>query len=229
MILLDIGNTHTRIAESRNGAVEILRTVPTAELDAEMIPPDEKTAAASVVPWAAKRLQGRRIDYIGADNCRELIDFSPVDARTLGADRVANAVAAAEYYPLPALVADCGSAITFELIDDRRRFLGGAILPGRALMRAALNAGTAQLPEVPLGDTPPERPGINTVEAIRFGVDGGAIGMVREVCRRLTSALEPRSIILAGGDAAFFAPHFPEWRLAAPEFTLQGIRLAAGG
>ena len=228
MILLDIGNTHTRIAESRGEAVEILRTVPTAELAAGMIPPGE-VAAASVAPWAAERLRSRRIAYIGAGNCRNLIDFSLVAAETLGADRVANAVAAAEYYPLPVLVVDCGSAITFELVDARRRFLGGAILPGRLLMRKALNTGTAQLPEIPLADAPPERPGRNTAEAIRLGVDGGAIGMVREVCRRLTAAVEVRSVVLAGGDAGFFAPHFPEWRLAPVEFTLQGIRLAAGG
>lgn len=227
MILLDIGNTHTRIAESRGEAVRILRTVPTAELAAEMIPPGE-LAAASVAPWAAERLKGLCINYIGAANCRELIDFSLVDSATLGADRVANAVAAAEFYPLPALVVDCGSAITFELVDARRRFLGGAILPGRALMRKALNTGTAQLPEVPLDGGIPEHPGRNTVEAIRLGVDGGAVGMVREVCRRLSSGLEVRSIVLAGGDAAFFAQYFPEWSVAPEEFTLHGVRLAAG-
>ena len=228
MILLDIGNTHTRIAESRGAAVTILRTVPTAELAADMIPAVE-IAAASVAPWAAERLKTLRIDYVNAANCRYPIDFSLVDAVTLGADRVANAVAAAEYYPLPALVVDCGSAITFELVDARRRFLGGAILPGRALMRKALNTGTAQLPEVPLAGAVPEHPGRNTAEAIRLGVDGGALGMVREVCRRLSSGLELGSVVLTGGDAGFFAPHFPDWSVAAPEFTLQGIRLASGG
>ena len=96
-------------------------------------------------------------------------------------------------------------------------------------MRRALNAGTAQLPEVPLADAPPEHPGKNTADAIRLGVDGGALGMVREVGRRLSAGLELGSVILTGGDAAFFAPHFPNWRVAAPEFTLQGIRLAAEG
>ena len=80
----------------------------------------------------------------------------------------------------------------------------------------------------PLAEAPPELPGRNTAEAIRLGVDGGVIGMVREVGRRLMSGIELQSIVLAGGDAAFFAPHFPGWCLAAPEFTLQGIRLAAG-
>ena len=226
MILLDIGNTHTRIAESRGDAVKILRTVPTAELRAELIPAGE-VAAASVAPWAAERLQRCKIDFIGADNCGGRIDFSLVASETLGADRVANAVAAAEYYPLPALVVDCGSAITFELVDARRRFLGGAILPGRLLMRRALNTGTAQLPEVPLADTPPERPGRDTAEAIRLGVDGGVIGMVREVSRRLSAEIELASVVLTGGDAAFFAPHFPDWSVAPEEFTLRGVQLAA--
>ena len=226
MILLDIGNTHTRIAESRGDAVGILRIVPTAKLRAELIPAGE-VAAASVAPWAAERLQSRKIDFIGAANCRNRIDFSLVASETLGADRVANAVAAAEFYPLPVLVVDCGSAITFELVDAHRRFLGGAILPGRMLMRKALNTETAQLPEVPLADAPPEHPGRNTVEAIRLGVDGGAVGMVREVAGRLSSGIELASVVLTGGDARFFAPHFPDWSVAAPEFTLQGIRLAS--
>ena len=226
MLLLDIGNTHTRLARSEGEKIRLLDVFPTEKLTAELLPGDDAVAAASVCPAAAEKLKTRNVNFIGAGNCRNLVDFSAYSG-TIGADRVANAVAVAEYYPLPALVVDCGSAITFELVDERRRFLGGAILPGRALMRKALNAGTAQLPAVPLDDGIPEHPGRNTQEAIRLGVDGGAIGMVREVSRRLMAGLELQSVVLAGGDAAFFAPHFPDWSVAAPEFTLQGIRLAS--
>ena len=67
-----------------------------------------------------------------------------------------------------------------------------------------------------------------TVEmAIRLGVDAGTVGMVRELVRVMGEAVKLRTVILAGGDAKFFAAAFPEWRLASEEFTLQGVRLAA--
>ena len=228
MILLDIGNTHTRIACSNGAEIRLLRRLPTAELSPELIPEGE-AAAASVCPWAAERLRGRGINFIGARTCCSRVDFSQVDASTLGADRVANAVAAAEFHPLPALVIDCGSAISCELVDAERRFLGGAIAPGRRLMRMALCSGTAQLPEVALSRSRPERPGCNTAEAIQLGVDAGAVGLIRELYGVLSRGIGLASVILAGGDRDFFAAYFPEWTVAPPEFTLQGVRLAAGG
>ena len=227
MILLDIGNTHTRIARSDGAAIRILRTLATAELSAADLPAEEQFAAVSVVPQAAERLKNRNVEFVTATNCGGLIDFSAVDAATLGADRVANALAAAEFYELPALVVDCGSAITCELVDEGRKFLGGAIAPGRELQRRALHTGTAQLPEIALAGTPPTTPGRTTAEAIRLGVDAGAVGTVRELARLMGEAVELRSIILTGGDAGFFAAAFPDWKLAPEDFTLQGVRLAA--
>ena len=227
MILLDIGNTHTRIARSDGAAIRILRTIPTAELTVGDLPADGPVAAASVVPEAAERLKPRGVEFITAARCGGLIDFSGVDASTLGADRAANAIAAAEFYELPALVVDCGSAITTELVDEKRRFLGGAIAPGRMLQRRALHAGTAQLPEVALAASPPTGSGRTTAEAISLGVDAGTIGMVRELVRVMGEAVKLRTVILAGGDAKFFAAAFPEWRVAPEDFTLQGVRLAA--
>ena len=227
MILLDIGNTHTRIARNDGAAVRILRILPTAELCAADLPADEQIAAVSVVPDAAARLASRKVGFVTAENCGGLIDFSGVDATTLGADRVANAIAAAEFYELPALVVDCGSAITCELVDEGRKFLGGAIAPGRLLQRKALRSGTAQLPEIALAETLPATPGANTEEAIRLGVDTGTVGMVRELARIMGKAAKLRSVVLAGGDAGFFAAAFPEWSAAPADFTLQGVRLAA--
>ena len=227
MILLDIGNTHTRIARSCGAEIRILRTLATAELSADDLPEGERIAAVSVVPEAAAHLEPRGVEFVTAENCGDLIDFSCVDASTLGADRAANAIAAAEFYELPVLVVDCGSAITCELVDEHRRFLGGAIAPGRMLQRRALHAGTAQLPEVTLATAPPTTPGRTTAAAIGLGVDAGAVGMVRELARIMGNATELRTVVLTGGDAGFFAPEFPDWRVAPEEFTLQGVLLAA--
>lgn len=228
MFLLDIGNTHTRLAESSGAEIRIIGTVATADLTLDSLPLTGDIAAASVDPSASGRLSGRGINFITADNCGKLVDFSTYRG-VIGADRVANVIAAAEFYELPALVIDCGSAITCEMVDDCRRFRGGAIAPGRMLMRNALGNGTAQLPDVEISSKLPETPGLGTVDAIRWGVDGGALGIIRELSERFSRELDFRSVILTGGDAGFFAEFFPDWQIAPDDFTLQGIRLAAEG
>lgn len=224
--VLDIGNTFTRIAVWDGGEFSDLRRLPTAAL--ELSPADFPRVAACVYPAAKDRLSGVEIDFISALNHHSKVDFSPVDCTTLGADRVANAIAAAEFYELPAAVIDCGTAITLEVIDGQKRFVGGAIAPGRKLLRKALAQGTAQLPEIPLGMDIPENIGCNTVDAIRFGVDTGIIGVVGEWLSVLRKKYPSLTVILTGGDGKYFAPSFPEAVLADEFFTLHGIRLAGG-
>ena len=227
MLLLDIGNTHSRIARAEGEKITVLRIVRTGDLSPELLPVQEEESVwgASVVPAAAAKLPGVR--FVTAAEAGSVLDLSCVDSSTLGADRLANAAAALDM-ELPALILDCGSAVTIELVDRERRFLGGAIAPGRKLLRQALHDHTAQLPEIEMASRLPSGSGLGTVEAIRWGVDAGALGMVRELHARFGRLYELRSVILAGGDAEFFSSEFPDWLLAPPEFTLQGVRLAAG-
>ncbi|MBQ9754523.1 MAG: type III pantothenate kinase, partial [Lentisphaeria bacterium] len=153
MILLDIGNTHTRIARAEGEKITILRTLRSVELSNEDIPSDpEGVWGASVFPAVASKLES--VNFINAALAGKIVDFSCVDSSTIGADRLANAVAALDH-GTPALVLDCGSAITIELVDSDLRFRGGAIAPGRKMLRQALHANTAQLPEIPLSSRLP--------------------------------------------------------------------------
>ncbi len=225
--VLDIGNTFTRIALWNGGGFVDLRRLPTEKLNSLPVV-DYPRVAACVYPAAKEHLSGVSVDFISALNHHSKVDFSPVDRTTLGADRVANAVAAAEFYKLPAAVIDCGTAVTMEVIDEKYRFTGGAIAPGRKLLRKALACGTAQLPEIPLSENIPENIGRNTFEAIHFGVDSGIIGMVREWLSVLREKYPELTVILTGGDGRYFAQSFPEAVLADEFFTLHGIRLAGG-
>ena len=226
--ILDIGNTFTRIAEWNGGEFTGLRRLPTCELGKLPERPGGRLAAC-VCPEVRRKLEADgAIRFISAwDQCSR-VDFSPVDRNTLGADRVANAIAAAEFYPLPAVVIDCGTALTMEVVDARRRFVGGAIAPGRLLLRQALASGTAQLPKLPVSAALPEKIGCNTADAITFGVDVGAVGIIRQWLDKVSAAYPGVTVILTGGDAPFFAPQFPEAELADRFFTLHGIRIAGG-
>lgn len=225
--ILDIGNSFTRIAEWDGEKIRSVRKVPTADFygtDNQDCP----KVAASVCPDVQKRLQHSGIEFISALNQHSKVDFSPVDCSTLGADRVANAVAMAEFYDLPGVVIDCGTALTMEIVDEKKRFTGGAIAPGRKLQREVLFSGTAQLPNIPLQDDIPGDPGRNTVEAITFGIDAGAVGIIRQWLDSLQGKMKIKTLIFTGGDAAFFAKAFPHAIVAGDEFTLHGIRIASG-
>jgi len=229
MLLLDIGNTATRIALWDGNRIGAIRRLPTAELTPAQLPPGLPLAGACVVPDAWKRLEAevRPRFRLSADNCGGLLDFSRMDASSLGADRIANAIALAGGFSLPGAVVDCGTAITLELVDAGRRFLGGAILPGRKLLRRALFSGTAQLPDLPLTDAIPDAPGTNTRAAMELGIDRGSIGAVREMLSVAGKCMGDLTWVLTGGDAPFFSKAFPRAVVVPEDFTLRGVLLAA--
>ena len=225
ILLCNIGNTHTSCCVWNGSEMKKLFTVETGAFDVSMLPDGMPVAAACVVPAVRSRLENiREIFWVSSTNCSEKLDFSKVNASTLGADRVANAVALTESIPLPALVVDCGTAITIEIVDKDRCFRGGAIAPGRMLMRKALFSGTAQLPDIPLSDTVPESAGIDTVSSMRFGIDRGAVGMVRQLIAGCCAQYGIRRCIATGGDAEFFLNAVPELEKADEFFTFHGIR-----
>ena len=123
LTLLNIGNTHVGSARCDGAEFRLCGVAGTAEFDPAGLPPEDRIAVASVVPELSRRIAALRPDafFLSAATSSGLLDFSRVDPSTLGADRIANAIAAAEFHPLPAMVIDCGSAITIELIDTGRR------------------------------------------------------------------------------------------------------------
>ncbi|MBT3289192.1 MAG: type III pantothenate kinase [Victivallales bacterium] len=229
-LLLNIGNTNTQLARlATDGTLSDVITVPTESLVDCAGLAELATCpglAASVVPPARTALAARfpRLHFLALSDV-PFVDFSPVDPSTLGADRLANLAAATEIGG-PVIILDCGTAITTEALDAGDRFRGGAILPGRRLLRQALHDHTAQLPLVPLGTREPPALGTNTAEAILAGTDAAILGAVGRLVRRSQQALAaPDCPVLAvGGEAPYFAKHLPQVELGPTDFTLRGLR-----
>lgn len=220
LTLLNVGNTHIQIAEADG-----VKSIPTGDADPEMvIKTEKKIAAASVVPQWSDVLRKKGAFLVDPEHCGGM-DLSRIDSSTVGADRLANAVAAMEYGNLPVIVIDFGTAITFEVVDAKRRFAGGAIMPGRALLRKALNAGTAQLPLIACGESCIPEIGRNTREAILLGVDRGVIGSVKCVLESILNTIEDckPAIIGTGGDFGFFKGYVDNMIDGGWDFTLRGI------
>ena len=224
-LLLNIGNTHVEAGYPGQDPL----VFPTADFSLDKLPArpaDQPMAAACVVPRFLPELREAGVFLICAGTAGGSLDLSGVDASTLGADRIANAAALAmDEDRLPAVCLDAGTAVTLEIVDERKRFLGGAILPGRGLMRRSLHAGTGQLPEISLFSRLPAFPATNTADSIRLGTDGLLLNGVRALLDQVRKLFPGKPVRMAavGGDRAFFQSHIPELEETPPDFTMRGI------
>lgn len=143
---------------------------------------------------------------------------------TIGADRLADAAAAWDRYKGPAIVADFGTALTFDVITKDGRYIGGVIAPGLPLMTDYLAERTALLPQIKL-DRHFQAIGRSTDEAMRIGVIVGYRGMVREILHHIKAGMKERRIrFCATGGYAGMALKGVETPVdILPELTLQGL------
>jgi type III pantothenate kinase len=145
--------------------------------------------------------------------------------RDVGADRVANAVAAVSRYGGPAIVIDFGTAVTYDAISADGEYLGGAIAPGVQISLDALVAHTAKLPRVQL-EMPDSVIGRNTTASIQAGLLWGFVAQVEGVVARMREELGGRALVVAtGGQAEVVAAYTKSIDHVDPMLTLAGLRM----
>jgi type III pantothenate kinase len=144
----------------------------------------------------------------------------------VGADRLANAVAAYDRVRSTCVVVDFGTAITYDVISAAGEYLGGIISPGAEISIDALYDRAAKLPKVELAE-PRALIGKSTVEAIRSGIVFGFAGQVDGIVRRLRDELGAGTTVIAtGGLAGILVPFVREIiDEVDDELTLTGLRL----
>lgn len=147
----------------------------------------------------------------------------------LGIDRWAAMVAAFHRHGGPLLVADCGTALTVDCVDGEGLHRGGLIVPGLALMRAALLKGT-RLDELPSGAVQAGAGfGLDTGEAVARGCVEALAGAIERARSRAAAMCGPRiQAVLAGGDGPALLPHLGDGWLPWPGLVLDGLALLAG-
>lgn len=147
------------------------------------------------------------------------------EADTLGADILAADAAAAAEYPLPAIIFDMGTATTVTVVDQQRRYIGGAILAGVRLGVQALFSGTAQLPSVPV-QAPPRAICGTALESIQSGAVFGAAAMMDGLADRFEAELgEKCTLIATGGLAGCIVPHCRRDFIYDESLLLRGMEL----
>ena len=143
----------------------------------------------------------------------------------VGADRIANTLAAHRRYGGPAIVVDFGTTTNFDVVSAEGDFLGGSFAPGLEASAESLFGRASRLFAVPL--TPPkEAIGKNTADCIRSGIMFGYVGLVEGLLERIVREIPgtPR-IIGTGGLAGTIAPLTTRIERVDDDLTLEGLRL----
>ena len=247
LLVIDAGNTNTslgvfagreliahwRLTTARSRTVDeygvhARNLFELAELDFEAI---DAIAIASVVPPLNYTLKMMAETYFHltpmfvdhtTDTGLEIL-YEP--ASDVGADRIVDAVAAIEKYGAPCIVVDFGTATTFNAVDSKGRYVGGAITPGIMISSDALFERTAKLPRVDIR-RPQKVIGTSTVAAMQSGLYHGFVGLVDGVLHTMRQELggTPR-VIATGGLASLIATGSEFIELVDETLTLEGLRL----
>lgn len=248
LLAIDVGNTQTvigvyegsvlrhmwRVATNKSHTCDELRVKVSPLLVSEDIAPEQVRGAAlaSVVPqltqaWCAAlhRMLGHEALVCTASSAAELFPTTYANPAEIGADRVADAVAARALYGAPVVVVDFGTATNIEVIDREGRFVGGVIAPGVDTSAAALFSHATRLAAIDLVD-PHTAIGNSTEEAIQAGIVYGEADRVDGlVCRIFAQLGYEAPVVATGGLAPRVAELSGTITVINPELTLEGLRL----
>ena len=246
LLVLDVGNTNIvlglfkgedllhqwRVTSDRNRTSDELRLTIRSLLAEANVDPALVTgvAIASVVPSlnqplaaAFEPLGSGEIGFLNSANSPILLDVETPD--TVGADRIANCIAAHALYGGPILVLDFGTATNFDLAGEDGRFLGGAIAPEMRLAARALTDRAAQLHSIELR-VPASVIGKTTETNLQAGIVLGYLDLVDGLIQRFKKEVgEHLRVLATGGKGKLFFRNLDSIELYEPVLTLKGLRL----
>ena len=249
MLCLDVGNSHIyggvfegdkinlrfRHASKENTSDELglflKQVLRENNSDPEKI---TQISIGSVVPQLDYSLRSACIKYFSIDpfflqaGAKTGLNIKYRNPVEVGADRIADAIAGTHRFPgKPLIMMDFGTATTFCVVDAKKAYLGGAILPGLKLSMDALSHNTAKLPSVDIVRVE-QVVGRSTVESIQSGIYFGALGAVKEVIARVKKQIfyEEDVLVLATGGFAVLFEKEDIYDYLLPDLVLEGLRLA---
>lgn len=243
-LLLDSGNSRLKWATLKGGGIAAGPPLVTAgriieaDLDrvfAGLTPPRRvwianvagEAVTAKLRAWIYSRWQ-LEPHFVRPQACGFGVINGYRRPETLGVDRWLALIAVRNRYSLPALIADCGTALTLDAMDEAGRHLGGLICPGLALMAEALAKKTAGIRHgawhgqaKALGD--------HTAAAVHLGARQAALGLIERTFQQQQKVYPHISLILTGGDAAELAPRLQVPAQLKPDLVLEGLAVVSRG
>jgi type III pantothenate kinase len=237
-LLIDVSNSFVKLASATSERIGKTVRLPTSELTIAAIRQILRTRRARTIIVSSVVPKKNKTITRGAGSARLLFLTPSLDLgvgieypqpRSIGADRLANAVAVVHLYGTPAIVVDFGTAVTFDVVSAKGDYVGGVIAPGLEAMTSYLYQRTALLPKLTLRE-PRRAIGKTTRDAMMSGAVFGYRGLVREIIERLCAenfaGAKPR-VVATGGYAKLIARKLPQIQAVHPNLTLEGLRIVA--
>lgn len=145
--------------------------------------------------------------------------------REVGADRIVNAVAGYEKHHCALIIVDFGTATTFDYVNAKGEYCGGAIAPGLAISLEALFQRASKLPRVDIS-RPPQAIAKNTVNSMQAGIFYGYVGLVDGIVERIKAeSRDQPKVIATGGLASLIAAESKSIEEVDAFLTLEGLRI----
>jgi type III pantothenate kinase len=249
LLAVSVGNSHIRLGIHRRGSWIhrwLIQTVSARTADEYLVIMRALFARSEVAPGAVDAailssvvppLVSTLTETMTALAGREPLLLTPrldlglrvttENPSEVGADLLANAVAAYGRFGGNCIVVDFGTALTFTAVAAPGELRGVAIAPGLAPSVESLARSTAQLPSVFLAP-PPAAIGRNTVHSIQAGIVFGFTGLVREIIGRMRAELGGQAaVVVTGGHASLMAPLLGPDVVHEQWLTLEGLRIIA--
>jgi type III pantothenate kinase len=242
-VAVDIGNTKTAVGFFRDGKLVRKWKVAT---DARQTPDQirmllaelftgigenparlEGMILASVVPRLTRAWEGLRPDvdlHVVSSRTPASFEIKLLNPDELGPDRIADAEAAVRKFGAPVIIADAGTALTLNVVNSKKQFLGGAIAPGIGISLKALFASAARI--TPVEIRPPERAiGNSTDRALASGVHYGFASMLTGLLERMERELNEGkpAFVATGGSIKHLAPYLRADIHVEEDLTLHGL------
>jgi type III pantothenate kinase len=250
VIAIDIGNTNITIGLFLNDREDFVKTIPggtkgkltniltaawkqiplvkdakVKKTDGVIIVSSCKPAWTKIVREVCRDKLNEKIKVLGKDIPLP-IEMGVDNPSEVGTDRVVAAAAAFAVVEDAVIVADFGTAVSIDLVDEQGIFMGGIICPGFELAAQALESGTAKLPKIKV-QKPKGSYGANTIEAINAGLYYSAVGLLETITRKYAEELGRWPQTIATGAAAEIIKQdcdfVDSW---VPNLVVKGIVLA---
>lgn len=228
-MLIDIGNSKTKICFfNEKHFWKVLEVVDTKSIEANALLDKVDHCLVSSTGDEAEwinLLEEKKIIYKKFNYKLILpIKLNYATPESLGNDRIAAVCGATTILPdKNILVIDAGTAITYDIVNDKGVHIGGNISPGLNMRYRALNTFTKRLPLLNFRESVCEI-GNSTEEAIHKGIQYGIIAEMYAYINEWKAKLKPLNVVLTGGDAAFFENSLKSNIFVVPNLVLLGLK-----
>lgn len=247
ILAIDIGNTNIVIGCIRGEDILFVERMSTdcdktvleyaigfkTVLELYQISPKELTGSiiSSVVPpvtntvkEAIHKITGHNVMVVGP-GIKTGLNILMDDPGTTGSDLIVNAVAAIAEYKPPLIIFDLGTATTVSVVDKKKNYIGGMIMPGINVSLEGLTSHTSQLRKISI-ESPRKVIGTNTIDCMKSGVIYGNAASMDGIVERIEAELGERATVLAtGGLASLVVSHCRKEIILDDTLLLKGLRL----